>query len=99
MIINKLKTILLVEDNSRDVELFLEALEEYHLANQVVVLKDGVEAIEYLQLKGKYETRGTENPVVIFMDLKMPSMDGIDTLKVVKSDEKLRLIPVVMLTS
>jgi CheY-like chemotaxis protein len=95
----ELRTILLAEDNQKDVELTLEALEEYSLANKVIAVKDGVEALEYLQYKGKYKHRKKDNPAVILLDIKMPRMDGIETLRVIKNDPDLRLLPVVMLTS
>ncbi len=94
-----LKTILLAEDNSKDVELTLEALSEHNLANQVAVVRDGVEAMEYLRYEGKYNSRKRENPAVIFLDIKMPRMDGIEVLKTIRSEPSLKTIPVVMLTS
>lgn len=94
-----LRTILLAEDNVKDVELTLEALSEHNLANQVVVVKDGVEALEYLRCEGNYKQRKQGNPAVILLDIKMPRMDGIEVLKVIRSDDKLRAIPVVILTS
>ena len=94
-----LRTILLVEDNPMDVELTMEALSEHNLANRAVVVKDGVEAMEYLRCEGSYKQRNTGNPAVILLDIKMPRMDGIEVLKAVRSDNKLKIIPVVMLTS
>lgn len=94
-----LKTILIVEDNPQDVELTIEALSEHNLANNVVSVGDGVEAIEYLRFQGKYAGRVKENPAVILLDIKMPKMDGIEVLATIKSDNKLKMIPVVMLTS
>ncbi len=96
---NDLRTILLAEDNSRDVELTLEALSEHNLANQVIVAKDGVEAMEYLRYEGKYSMRRREKPAVILLDIKMPRMDGIEVLKAIREDPELKTIPVVMLTS
>ena len=96
---NKLNTILLVEDNPMDVELTLEAFKDHELANQVSVANDGVEAMEYLRYEGKFEHREKGNPAVIFLDIKMPRMDGIEALKAIRSDDKLKFIPVVMLTS
>jgi len=95
----KLKTILLVEDNPQDVELTIEALSEYNLANSIVTVGDGVEAFEYLQYEGKFKTRMKGNPAVILLDIKMPRMNGIETLEAIRKDKKLRTIPVVMLTS
>jgi CheY-like chemotaxis protein len=96
---NELKQILLAEDNPQDIELTLEALAEYNLANRIDVVRDGVEALEYLRHEGKYKSRGGANPAVIILDIKMPRMDGIQTLKAIRSDAALRMIPVVMLTS
>jgi CheY-like chemotaxis protein len=91
--------ILLVEDDPKDVELTMTALEEYNLANEVVVASDGEEALDYLQCRGKFSGRSIENPAVLLLDLKLPKVDGLEVLKVIKSDEKLRMIPVVVLTS
>ena len=93
------KRILLIEDNLNDVELTLAALAEHHLSNRVDVVRDGVEAIDYLYKRGGYSDRLDGNPLVILLDLKMPRMDGLEVLKRVKSDESLKFIPVVMLTS
>ncbi len=95
----ELRKILLAEDNAKDVELTLEALEENNLANRVVVVRDGVEAMEYLNRTGKYSDRSPGNPAVAILDIKMPRMDGIEVLQEIKKDKNLRLIPVVMLTS
>jgi len=96
---NKLGRILLVEDDPKDVELTLTALEEYNLANEVVVARDGEEALEYLYSRGKFKTRSSGNPAVMLLDLKLPKVDGLEVLKQVKSEEKLRMIPIVVLTS
>ena len=96
---NILKTILLVEDNPMDVELTLEALNEYKLANQVIVVNDGVAAMDYLRCEGPYAGRKPENPAVMLLDIKLPRMDGLEVLKAVRSDPGLKTIPVVMLTS
>jgi|WetSurMetagenome_2_1015567.scaffolds.fasta_scaffold690671_1 CheY-like chemotaxis protein len=95
----ELKTILLVEDNPQDVELILNALSEYRLANNVAAVSDGVEALEYLRCKGKFKGRTTGDPVVVMLDIKMPRMDGIEVLEAIRKDEKLKHIPAVMLTS
>jgi CheY-like chemotaxis protein len=95
----KLKTILLVEDNPQDVELTLEALSEYNLANIVVSTGDGVQALQYLNCEGEYKDRNTSNPAVILLDIKMPRMDGIETLEAIRKNENLKHIPVVILTS
>jgi len=94
-----IRTILLAEDNKKDVELTLEALSEHNLANQVAVVKDGVEALEYLRYEGNYKQRPKGNPAVILLDIKMPRMDGIEVLKIIRNDEQCKNIPVVMLTS
>ncbi len=94
-----LKSILLVEDNIRDVELTLAALAEYNLANEVIVTRDGEEALDYLYRRGNFRLRAVGNPAVVLLDLKMPKIDGLGVLQQMKSDEELKTIPVVMLTS
>jgi CheY-like chemotaxis protein len=91
--------ILLVEDDPKDVELTLTALEEYNLANEVVVTRDGAEALDYLYCRDAFAARSSDNPAVLLLDLKLPKVDGLEVLQQVKSDEKLRMIPVVVLTS
>lgn len=95
----ELKTILLVEDNPQDVELTLEALSEHNLANNVIVVNDGVEALEYLNYGGRYKDRKKGKPAVILLDIKMPLMDGIELLETIRDDERFKTLPVVMLTS
>jgi CheY-like chemotaxis protein len=95
----ELKTILLAEDNPMDVELTLEALADHNLANSVVVVKDGVEALEYLRCEGDYSDREPGDPAVMLLDIKMPRMDGLEVLREVRADPALRMLPVVMLTS
>jgi DNA-binding response OmpR family regulator len=89
----------MVEDDSKDVELTLTALEEYNLANEVVVTRDGEQALDYLYCRGVYKLRSPENPAVVLLDLKLPKVDGLEVLKKIKSDSRLMLIPVVVLTS
>ena len=97
--VNKLGRILMVEDDPKDVELTLTALEEYNLANEVVVTRDGEQALDYLHCRGEYKTRSSGNPAVMLLDLKLPKVDGLEVLKQIKSDGELRMIPVVVLTS
>ena len=96
---NKLGRILMVEDDPKDVELTLTALEEYNLANEVIVTRDGEQALDYLYCRGEYKTRSSGNPAVMLLDLKLPKVDGLEVLKQIKSDGELRMIPVVVLTS
>jgi len=96
---SNLGRILLVEDDPKDVELTLTALEDYKLANEVVVTGDGEEALDYLYRRGKFATRSTDNPAVLLLDLKLPKVDGLEVLQQIKADAKLKLIPVVVLTS
>jgi CheY-like chemotaxis protein len=91
--------ILLVEDDPRDVELTLTALDDYKLANEVVVARDGQHALDYLRCQGEYSGRAHENPAVMLLDLKLPRVDGLEVLREVRADERLNLIPVVVLTS
>ena len=95
----KFRRILLVEDDPRDVELTLTALDDYKLANEVIVCRDGQEALDYLYSRGKFSDRVNEIPAVILLDLKLPKVDGLEVLQKIKSDERLKMIPVVMLTS
>src|SRR6202012_5489713 len=96
---SSLGRILMVEDDPKDVELTLTALEDYNLANEVVVTRDGEEALDYLFCRGDFATRSDENPAVLLLDLKLPKVDGLEVLQKIKSDDKLRMIPVVVLTS
>lgn len=95
----ELKRILLVDDSPRDIELALNALAENSLANEVVVLRDGVEALDYLYRRGPFADRVVGNPAVVLLDLKMPRVDGIEVLRQIKTDPQLRMIPVVVMTS
>jgi CheY-like chemotaxis protein len=96
---HELKRILLVEDDPRDVELTMEALSEKNLANEVLVVRDGEEALDYLYHRADFKDRPPGNPAVILLDLKLPKVDGIEVLRTVRSDEDLKMIPVVILTS
>lgn len=91
--------ILLVDDSPRDTEMALEALQHYHLANQVVTLRDGAEALDHLHRRGEFAGRDGTNPAVILLDLKMPRVDGLEVLSAIKADPALKVIPVVMMTS
>jgi CheY-like chemotaxis protein len=97
--VSGLGRILLVEDDPKDVELTLEALDEYNLVNEVVVAGDGEEALDYLYCRGNFGTRAKRNPAVLLLDLKLPKVDGLEVLQQIRSDERLKLIPVVVLTS
>ena len=94
-----LRCILLAEDNENDVELTLAALRSNRVANEVIVVRDGAEALDYLHRRGPYSERAADAPGLILLDLKMPKVDGLEVLREVKSDQKLKKIPVVMLTS
>lgn len=96
---SELKRILLVEDNPNDIELTLAALADNHLANEVVVARDGAEALDYLFRRGIFKMRSAGNPAVILLDIKLPKVDGLEVLRQLKSDAALRTVPVVMLTS
>jgi CheY-like chemotaxis protein len=93
------KRILFVEDNANDIELTLTALEEYGLANEVVVVNDGAEALEYLRSEGKFAGRPQGLPVVVMLDVKLPKVDGLQVLREMRADPGLKIIPVVMLSS
>lgn len=94
-----LKRILLVDDSARDREMVLDALETYHLANEVVALRDGAEALDYLYRRGEFAGRAEGRPVVVLLDLKMPRVDGLEVLRQIKGDPGLKMIPVVVMTS
>ena len=95
----EIKSILLVEDDPQDAELTLTGLEEHHLANKVAVVHDGEKALDYLYRRGEYKTRAGGNPILVLLDLKMPKVNGLEVLKIIKADEHLKIIPVVVLTS
>lgn len=93
------KRILLVEDDERDIELTLTALADANLGNAIMVVRDGQQALDYLFYRGDYADRGNGLPVVMFLDLKLPRVDGMEVLRTMKSDTRLRALPVVMVTS
>lgn len=93
------KPILLAEDNPRDAELALAAMEEEHISDKVILCHDGAEVLDYLYCRGQFKSRLKGNPAVVFLDLKMPKVNGLEVLRTIKSDLSLRPIPVVMLTS
>ena len=95
----ELKRILLVEDSLNDIELILTSLAENNLGNEVVVVRDGEEALDYLYRRGVFRLRREGNPVVVMLDLKLPKVDGFEVLGRLKSEPNLRAIPVVVLTS
>jgi CheY-like chemotaxis protein len=95
----KIRRILLAEDNPNDIELSLEALEEHRLANEVVVVRDGAEALDYLYRRGAFANRPEGHPAVVLLDLKMPKVSGLEVLSQLKADEQMKLLPVVILTS
>ena len=94
-----MRTILYAEDSKLDVELAKEVLRENKILNPVAVVQDGVEALEYLNCQGEYKDRKTGNPGMILLDLKMPRMDGLELLDLLKKDVKFKQIPIIMLTS
>jgi CheY-like chemotaxis protein len=96
---DKLGYILLADDNENDLELETRALSQYHLANEIVIVRDGAEALDFLFRRGEYSRRSSSNPLVILMDINMPRVNGLEVLEQIKSDPVLSSIPVVMLTS
>ena len=96
---SEIKRILLAEDSEKDIELTLEALEEHHLANDVVVVRDGEEALDYLHRRGKFAGNTDVQPVLVLIDLQMPKVEGMEVLRQIKADPELKRIPVVMMTS
>jgi CheY-like chemotaxis protein len=94
-----LKRILIAEDNPNDLELTLTALNEYHVANEVITVGDGAEALDYLYSRGRFAGRPPGAPAVVLLDVKMPKVDGIEVLRQIKTDPQLHTVPVVMLTS
>jgi CheY-like chemotaxis protein len=98
-VMTMLRRVLMAEDSANDVELTLAALAEHRLANQVDVVRDGAEALDYLYRRGAYADRAEGNPAIVLLDLKMPKVNGLEVLKTIKADPMLQTIPVVMLTS
>jgi len=96
---SSLARILLVDDSPRDTELVIDALQEHHLANEVVSLRDGAEALDYLFRRGAFASRTDPQPSVVLLDLKMPKVDGIEVLRQMKHDAQLKRVPVVVMTS
>lgn len=95
----ELGRILLVEDNKYDVELTLKSLAEFNVANEVIVVTNGADALDYLYRRGTFAARHGGNPAVILLDLKLPKVSGIEVLRIIKADEQLKIVPVVILTS
>ena len=96
---NSLKRILLVEDSEEDAEMALNALADHHLANEVLHLRDGAEALDFLHRRGEFSGRANGQPAVVLLDLKMPRVDGLEVLRQIKADPDLKAIPVVIMTS
>lgn len=96
---NRLGHFLLVEDNLNDIELTTTALKQNNVVNEIVVTRDGAEALDYLHRRGRFADRSGGNPIVVLLDLKMPKVDGLEVLRQLKTDPDLRVIPVVILTS
>ena len=99
MAADRLNRILVVEDSDNDLELTIDALSEHNLANFIDIARDGEEALDYLYKRGKFESRDNGNPIVILLDLKLPRINGKEVLKIIKEDDTLKSIPVVVLTS
>src|SRR5882724_4976674 len=96
---NKLGYILLADDNANDLELTQRALAQYKLENEIAVVRDGTEALDFLYRRGSYSSRHEIDPMVVLLDIKMPKLDGIEVLRTMKAEPRFQLIPVVMLTS
>ena len=96
---DKFHKILMVEDSQNDIELILDALSDYNFVNNIVVVRDGEEAMDYLYRRGNFKERQAGNPIFILLDIKMPRMTGLELLRIIKNDENMKSIPVIMLTS
>jgi two-component system, response regulator len=96
---NPLRRVLLVEDSARDAELILHSLHAHKLANEVVHVRDGAEALDYLYRRGPFASRSDDQPALLLLDLKLPKVDGLEVLRLIKGDAALKTIPVVMMTS
>ena len=94
-----MRQILIVEDDPRDAELTMAALEEFRIANKILIVHDGEEALDYLFCRGAFDARDSGNPIVVLLDNKMPKVSGLEVLKAMKADDQLKNIPVVALTS
>jgi len=94
-----IKNILLVDDSENDVKLIKAALEEAHFGNEIIVAEDGEEALDFLYKRGKFAENNSGDPIFILLDIKMPMMDGIEVLKIIRADSALNKIPIIMLTS
>lgn len=95
----ELRPILLAEDSAKDAELTLTAFKKHNLLNEVVVVSDGAETLDYLYCRGKFQQRTPGLPAVVLLDLKMPKVDGLEVLRVIKQDAHMKTVPIVMLTS
>jgi CheY-like chemotaxis protein len=95
----QIRDVLLVDDSPNDTELILEVLKEHNLANEVIVLNDGAEAVEYLFRRGKYRSRSGPDPAVVLLDIKLPKLSGLEVLARIRADAATRSLPVIMLTS
>lgn len=95
----ELKPLLLVDDSAKDRELIMAALQENHISNRIDVTRDGEEALDYLYRRSGFAGRNPGNPAVVLLDIKMPKVDGLEVLRQIKTDEQLKMIPVVILTS
>lgn len=96
---DKLGYILLADDNENDLELEQRALAQYRIANEIVIVRDGAEALDFLYRRGEFSQRNPADPLVVLLDIKMPKLSGLEVLQQMKADPQFRMVPVVMLTS